>query len=159
MHGKKLLQLAKIVGLSQSAIARHLGIHRAQVQRWFHGTRPIPAKTIGPLIRIISEAVEQAMTAKGEESAWTGMAQALLNQCIIENLRGHGINQIPSLQEYADRIAYYGKMDQAILRKTDKAEELLRLGTNIKVYAELLLAVGPLLSLVAARSQHSEPTA
>lgn len=41
-YGKKLLDHAVTLGLTQSEIANYLEIHRIHVHRWKHGRRPVP---------------------------------------------------------------------------------------------------------------------
>ena len=47
MLGIKICRLADAVGLTQAAIAEHLGVDRAQVNRWAKGVRPVPEVAVG----------------------------------------------------------------------------------------------------------------
>ena len=66
MHGVKLLTLANVVGLSQSAIASHFGITRVQVHRWAHGQRPIPQHYLAPLMELVYQAYKRYDAALGQ---------------------------------------------------------------------------------------------
>jgi hypothetical protein len=57
----KLFELADLVGLSQTDIAEHLGLNRAQVNRWVHGVRPVPQSYVTKLIDFVIAAVERRL--------------------------------------------------------------------------------------------------
>jgi transcriptional regulator with XRE-family HTH domain len=61
MYGKKLVDYAVALGLSQSEIANHLGIHRAHVHRWLHGVRPVPDHYRSQLFGLIAKTFPRYM--------------------------------------------------------------------------------------------------
>lgn len=51
--GVLLLDIAHALGLSQAAVARHLGISKSQVGRWHIGSRPMPAKYLVSVCQLL----------------------------------------------------------------------------------------------------------
>lgn len=177
MYGKKLLQLAKLVGLNQSDIARHLGVNRVQVHHWASGTRPIPVKTREPLMKFLYEAVQRYLAEgwgdvpvykggvpgggliaprAGDASEWDPpprrLIEDLLFQCMIENLELRGMGPSATVPALALAMEKYQTMDPASLRKAENAEALRALSVELLTHADLLLSLGPLQDLVALRS-------
>lgn len=170
MHGKKLMELARMVGLSQSDIARFLGVDRVQPHSWASGKRPIPRATLGPLMRFIHGAVERYLAeGRGDVGVFAGMRpgerglaavlfdpplrpriEALLWECVIENMEIRGVGPSTWIQGAAVAMEKYQTMDPASVRKPENAEPLRQLGAEIQLYADMLLNLNPLFDLVAA---------
>lgn len=170
MHGKKLMELARMVGLSQSDIARFLGVDRVQPHAWARGKRPIPRATLGPLMRCIHGAVERYLAqGRGDVGVFSGMRQeerglaavlfdppprprieALLWECIIENMELRGVGPSTWIQGAAVALEKYQTMDSASVRKPENAEPLRQLGAEISTYADMLLTLSPLFDLATA---------
>lgn len=170
MHGKKLLELARMVGLSQSDIARFLGVDRVQPHAWASGKRQIPRATLGPLMRFIHGAVERYLAeGRGDMGVFAGLRpderglaavlfdppprpriEALLRECLVENMELRGVGPTATLPGLALAMEKYQTMDPASLYKPENAEALRKLGADIQVHGEMLLALGQLFALVAS---------
>ena len=153
MHGKKLFELAKLVGLTQSAVARHLSISRVQVHFWAQGHRPIPAHSLKPLMDLVFEAVKAFLKAGHADTetppstlaslvpdSWVSplrqQIQELLYECGVENMELRGVGPSASITELAAEIGTYASMPAETLRKPENA-------SHIRELSEKLLIVEP----------------
>lgn len=157
MHGVKLLKLASMVGLTQSAIARHLGVNRVKVHYWANGIRPIPQRYLAPLMDCVWYATGVYLAAHkevpGSIAEAAGVRQLikdLLGECYIENLELRREGPSAAIAPLVAALSPYTTMPDAALRKPAQAAELLRVATLLKDAAELLVKYGPLMDLVQA---------
>src|SRR6266566_7897585 len=83
MLGIKICGLANAVGLTQAAIAEHLGVDRAQVNRWAKGVRPVPEHMRTALIMYVLSAVRRCVDDIDTKLEKTGH----LGQVTLSDLR------------------------------------------------------------------------
>jgi hypothetical protein len=170
MHPGKLLDIARCVGLSQVAVARHLGITAIQVSRWTHGKRPLPQKHLEKFWRLIMDKLQdflesgqadlgengkprRGLTA-GEKTPFRRDLEALLLDLQIEylELRGTG----PSAWIESTFVALDAlPRDPKELRKPANAARMIKLGRDIVRYGELLEHIGPIQTLLE-ETQHAD---
>jgi hypothetical protein len=60
--GIKLCELAALVGLSQTDIAKQLDLHHAQINRWARGVRPVPQRYRKALTDFVFQAASRRIT-------------------------------------------------------------------------------------------------
>lgn len=78
MYGKKLLDYVIALGTSQSEIANHLGIHRTHVNRWIHGSRPVPEHYRYKLLGLIEKTFPRYCSRLETQSNLAGTSEERL---------------------------------------------------------------------------------
>jgi transcriptional regulator with XRE-family HTH domain len=170
----KLLEVAHLVGLSQSAIARHVGVPRQQVHLWAHGKRVVPKRYREALVTLISEASQQCLQ-RAEAMAPLSLADAvryaqgdpprqrlvhrvaaqidrLLAEWLAENLEAKGLGPTASVFGVLEALEGYKTMTPAEMRKPANAQRLQALGAYLQEYGTMLRRIGPIQDLVSEES-------
>jgi DNA-binding transcriptional regulator YiaG len=166
MLATKLLEAAHLVGLSQSDIARHFGISRAQVHLWASGKRAVPKKYCTALVTLVSEAKERCLALASKQPlglatvAKMGMGIPVerhpadkLRECInalfedwrAENLEAQGFGPTRSVREVLEALEHYKTMAPEEMRKPANAQQLQVLSAYLQEYATMLRRMSPLL--------------
>lgn len=57
-----LMDILRVLGLTQAAVARHCGLHRSQVHRWAHGARVIPERYRATIDRLIDAYLHRGLS-------------------------------------------------------------------------------------------------
>lgn len=148
MYHLKLLEIARLLGLSQGEIARHLGITPIQVSRWVKGKRPLPEKHLTPLWRFVMDAVQDFLDAgkadvgpdglplpislatAGTKTAFRRQVETLMRDLTLEYAEECGIG--PSAQLASTFVALDAfPRDPKAQRKRDNAMKLIELGRTL----------------------------
>jgi DNA-binding transcriptional ArsR family regulator len=174
MHGKKLFELAHIVGLTQSAVARHFRINRVQVHYWAQGQRSIPAHYLEPLMELVFQAVKAFLKAghadteapptllEASSGNWVSpfrrQIHDLLYECSLENIELRGVGPSASITELATEIGTYATMPTGALRKPENASHIRELSEKLLISSQMLVRLGPLMDLVADDGVPEEST-
>ncbi len=163
MHGVKLLALADIVGLSQSAIAAHFGINRSQVNRWARGQRQIPQRFLSSLMDLVFQAAKCSLaqlTPNGfitlaeirdlptRETLCTQITELLL-ECINENMELDRRGPTASVASTLVALEAFQGMSPADMRKPVNTQRLVELATYLLTYGKMVSQLGPILDLVS----------
>jgi hypothetical protein len=170
MLAGKLLELANLVGLSQSDIARHFGLTRSQVNLWAKNKRLVPKRYREALVTLVTEAasrcLHQANPKPGVlgEKYWNAMGvppgpQPLrerlrttidmrLDEWMAENLERHGLGPTASVSGVLEALEAYKTMSPEEMRKPANAQRLQALGAYLQEYATMLNRIGPVQELV-----------
>jgi transcriptional regulator with XRE-family HTH domain len=163
MLAQSLCELAAHVGLSQTAIARHLGVDRANVSYWARGHREVPEHHREALLALVfAKAKQQAALAK------TGLPQArrrffrklflLVLECRAENLQAHGLADTDSVATLVGQIEAFKTMPEAELYKPETAKNLLTLSQGLANLITINAQHGPLMAL-AEEFRHADTEA
>jgi transcriptional regulator with XRE-family HTH domain len=163
MLATKLLEVANIVGLSQSDVARHFGISRAQIHLWASGKRVVPKKYREALVKLVSEAIQRCLprvakqrpgplaeavrhtTGKTSVESLVETINILLEAWMAENLEAHGLGPSHSVQSVLEALEDYKTMSSEEMRKPANAQRLRRLSAYLQQYATMLGLIGPIL--------------
>ena len=163
MLTQSLCELADHVGLSQTAIARHLGVDRANVSYWARGHREVPEHHREALLALVfAKAKQQAALAK------TGLPQArrrffrkllpLVLECRAENLHARGLADTASVTTLVSQIEAFKTMSEAELSKPETAKRLLTLSQGLANLIVINTQHGPLMAL-AEEFRHADTDA
>jgi hypothetical protein len=151
MDGKLLLAIAQAVGLSQAAIAKHLGINRVQPHYWAHGMRPLPTRFLEPLMILIEKASERLIAKplvhgnSFEERRKAAKARIMTLERVQELLREFMVDGTAKDAHRALEVLHHLPHDW--LDKGENAKILVKLGTDLILYGEVLQALSPLLNI------------
>jgi transcriptional regulator with XRE-family HTH domain len=152
MDHLKLLAIARLVGLTQTDIARHLDITPIQISRWAKGTRPLPPKHEGALCNLVCLAGEKFIES-GKADIWPeGMPtlatlggptplrqllETLLDEIVQDYMERHG--QGPSAQMLSALVALDAlPRDEQELRKPANTAKLIELGRALMLAGQQL---------------------
>jgi len=147
MLAQSLCELAAHVGLSQTAIARHLGVDRANVNYWARGHRELPEHHREALLTLVFvKAKEQAARAK----TWPRPARRrffrkllpLVVECRAENLAARGLADTDSVASLVAHIDHFKTLSEAELARPEVTQQLLTLSQR-------------LVHLITVNSQHA----
>jgi transcriptional regulator with XRE-family HTH domain len=166
MLAGKLLELASLVGLSQSDIARHFGITRSQVHLWARNKRVVPKRYRDALVTLVLEetcgcidlAARQPMSLGEAAQISAGsplpkprlrerlvtQVRTLLDDWRAENLEAHGLGPTTSVFGVLEALESYKAMTPADMRKPANAQRLQALGAYLQEYATILNRIGPM---------------
>lgn len=159
MYSRKLLAIARLVGLSQADIARHLGISAIQVSRWGKGIRPLPPKHLQAFWHLVYTTLEDFVESGKADHVWPEgtptlaklapitpfrqQLETLLDELCIEYLEMH--NQGPSAWLASTFVALDAlPRDPKELRKPANIAKLVELGRDLAHYGTLLDQIGPI---------------
>lgn len=162
MYHLKLLEIARLVGLTQADIARHLGITPVQVTRWAKGTRPLPPKHLEDLWHLVYTAVE-TFIASGKADVWPEgfpilamltqptpfrrQLETLLDELSVSYLELHGEGPSAWIESTFVALDALPREPKA-LRKPGYADTLIKLGRDLTFYGTLLKQIGPIQDLL-----------
>lgn len=170
MLAGKLLEIANLVHLSQSDIARHFGITRSQVNLWAKNKRLVPKRYREALVALVREAASRCLhyanpspgplaeaywTAMGvppgpqplRERVWT-VIDRRLDEWMAENLERHGLGPTASVSGVLEALEAYKTMSPEEMRKPANAQRLQALSAYLQEYATMLNRIGPVQELV-----------
>jgi transcriptional regulator with XRE-family HTH domain len=161
MLAQALLELADHVGMSQSAIARHLGVERSNVSYWARGKREVPEHHRETLLKLVfTKAKEQAahVKAMGQAARAKGMLPhahrrffrklfLLVVECRAENLSAHGLADTASIESFLRQLDHFKGMPQEALCKPETAHKLFILSRGLASLAMINEQHGPLMEL------------
>src|SRR4029453_7730018 len=176
MLAGKLLELANLVSLSQSDIARHFGITRSQVNLWAKNKRLVPKRYREALVALVTEAMSRCLHQVNPnpgplaEAMWNAVGvppgpkplrepQPLrervrtaidmrLDEWMAENLERHGLGPTASVSSILEALEAYRAMTPEEMRKPANAQRLQALGAYLQEYATMLNRIGPVQELV-----------
>lgn len=152
MEHLDLLAMARLFGLSQADIARHLGITPVQVTRWAKGTRPLPLKHFDALCNLVCMAGEDLLES-GKADVWPdgtptlatlgGPApvrqalETLLDEITLKYMERH--DQGPSAQILSILVALDAfPREEQELRKPGNTARLIELGRDLMLAGQQL---------------------
>jgi hypothetical protein len=147
MLAQSLCELAAHVGLSQSAIGRHLGVDRANVNFWARGHREVPEHHRQALLDLVfAKARHQATLAKTwprqQRRRFFRKLLPLVVEARAENLAVRGVVDTDSVASLVTHIERFKTMSQEELDKPETTQRLLTLSQR-------------LVHLVTVHSQHA----
>jgi hypothetical protein len=170
MLAGKLLELANLVSLSQSDIARHFGITRSQVNLWAKNKRLVPKRYREALVALVTEAMSRCLHQVNPnpgplaEAMWNAVGvppgpQPLrervriaidmrLDEWMAENLERHGLGPTASVSGVLEALEVYKTMPPEEMRKPANAQRLQALSAYLQEYATMLNRIGPVQELV-----------
>ena len=145
MLAQSLCELAAHVGLSQTAIARHLGVERANISYWARGHREVPEHHRAALLKLVfTHAKAQAAHVKvqGQAARAKGMLShahrrffrklfLLVVECRAENLAAHGLADTASIAHVLRQLEHFKGMPQEELCKPETAQKLFALSRGL----------------------------
>jgi hypothetical protein len=152
MLAQSLCELAHHVGLSQTAIARHIGVERTSVNYWARGHREVPEHHRQALLDLVFvKAKEQAARAK----TWPPQARRrffrklfpLVLECRAENLYAHGLADTDSVADLVRQLDHFKTMPEDELAKPETATKLLTLSQGLANLITINQQHGPLMAL------------
>ena len=172
MYQQKLLDIARCVGLSQGAVARHLGITAIQVSRWTHGKRPLPQKHLEKFWRLIMDTLQDFLDAgqadrgedgqpirgftAGEKTPFRRDLETRLHDLQVEYLEIHGTG--PSAWIESTFVALDAlPRDPRELRKPANAARMIKLGNDLVRYGKLVALVGAMQDLLEETTDANDP--
>lgn len=161
MYHLKLLAIARLVGLTQADIARHLGITPIQVSRWSKGTRPLPSKHLQAfwnlVLTTLGDFVESGkadiwpegrpVLAMGLPSPFRQQLETLLDELCLEYVEMHGKGPSAWLESTFVALDALPR-DLKELRKPANTAKLIELGRDLTVYGTMLEQIGPIQDLL-----------
>jgi hypothetical protein len=153
MLAQSLCELAEHVGVSQTAIARHLGIDRVNINYWARGHREVPDHHLGALLAFIfARARQQAALAK----TWTPQARRrffrkllpLVVECRAENLAARGLADTDSVAGLVAHLDRFKTMSAEQLDRPETTQQLLTLSQRLVHLLTVHSQHAPLMELV-----------
>jgi transcriptional regulator with XRE-family HTH domain len=162
MYHLKLLAIARLVGLSQADIARHLGLTAVQVTRWAKGTRPLPPKHLDALWHLVYTAVEKfielgmadvwpegspILATLTQPTPFRRQLETLLDELCLEFLERRGEGPSASIESTLIALDALPR-DPQELQKPVNAAKLIELGRDLTFYGQLLSKITPLKTLL-----------
>jgi transcriptional regulator with XRE-family HTH domain len=160
MLGIKLCGLADEVGLTQAAIAEHLGVDRAQVNRWAKGVRPVPEYIRTALTAYVIRAVRRCVDELDASRAGLGLLGQvpivdrrrklvmLARECLLEDMEAAGEDATATIHGGLEALDPFKTMTPAELLKPANAEKLLQLAEALKAEAALLCRIAPMFDVL-----------
>jgi|RhiMetdeSRZDD1v2_1073273.scaffolds.fasta_scaffold914164_1 hypothetical protein len=132
MYVSKLFDIAKLAGLSQQDIIKHLGLNsHVPTVLWAGGKRPMPHKYLEPLRELLEcKCAEKAAALPAQEAqAFNAEIERLLNEWVLEVRESRDTGPSTALYgEIQHLIALYEGMDlrtfKAQLAKTVHRQQL-----------------------------------
>lgn len=175
MYGVSLLHLARLVGLSQTALADHLGISNVQIHYWAQGERPIPAGQIPTLVKRITEALARALVMENTAGLVVPLDELgrrnhrirsdrsalreLVEGVFAENLMRDGLPPSSSLANVVTVFEAYLALPRKEQWDMKQLWRLAEASTAMNVIAHLLLYLMPMVELLEMPLPHITPTA
>jgi hypothetical protein len=152
MLARSLCELAEFVGLSLTAIARHLGIDRANVSYWAHGHREVPEHHREALMQLVfAKAKHQAALAKtglpATRRRFFRKVLPLILECRAENMEACGLADTASVADLVNQIAVFKALPAAELDQPETARRILTLSQGLANLITIQAQHGPLLAL------------
>lgn len=161
MQGIKLCELAQLVGLTQSDIAKYLGITRVQVHRWAHGVRPLPERFRTELTAFVMRAVRcrveelihakrpalAALSSNPDSSPQAQLLEQLVllaGECLYADREAAGEGPTAVVPTLLNALDPFRTMSPEEMRKPANAEKLRQLTTSLGEYAALLCRISPM---------------
>ena len=169
MLAQSLCELAAHVGLSQTAIARHLGVERANISYWARGHREVPEHHRAAMLALIftkakevSKAKARAVRAKTltphQYSRFLRRLLLLVLACRAENMAAHELTDTASIENFLRQLEHFKGMPQEELCKPETAHKLSILSRALASLAMINEQHGPLLAL-AEELRHADTDA
>ena len=139
MLARSLCELAEHVGLSQTAIARHLGVDRTSVNYWARGHREVPERHRQALLDLVFEKTkkQEALAKKTwplgslRRRHFFRRLLPLILECRAENLAGHGLADTVSVASFVQQLDHFKGMPQEELYKPETAQKLFALSRGL----------------------------
>ena len=161
MLARSLCELAEFVGLSLTAIARHLGIDRANVSYWAHGHREVPEHHREALMQLVfAKAKHQAALAKtglpATRRRFFRKVLPLILECRAENMEACGLADTASVADLLTQIAFFKALPAAELDQPETAKKVLTLSQGLANLITINAQHGPLMAL-AEEFRHADP--
>jgi transcriptional regulator with XRE-family HTH domain len=160
MLGIKLLGLAEAVGLTQTAIAEHLGVAPPQVNRWAKGVRAVPEHIRTALTAYVLSAVRHRVDELDASLAGSGPLRQvvivdlrrrlmkLADECLVEDMEAAGEGPTAAIRGGLEVLAPFAKMSQKEMLKSANAARLLQLAEALRTQAALLCRIAPMFDVL-----------
>jgi transcriptional regulator with XRE-family HTH domain len=172
MLAGKLLELADLVGLSQSDIARHFGITRTQVNLWARNKRLVPKRYRAALVTLVTEEMQRCIDLAAHQPMALGalgkvarigagmpLQQPLLERLLAaihtlrddwlaENRERHGLGPTTSIGGVLEALDVYKTMSPEEMRKPASVQRLQVLSDFLQECATVLNRIGPMQDIV-----------
>ena len=170
MLGRKLCELAQLAGLTQSDMAKHLGVTRVQVHHWAHGVRPLPEHCRTKLTAFVMEAVRRrveelkppALAALAGPRRSLTPREKLKNQllllageCLIADMEAVGEGPTATVPDVLNALDHFKTLNPEELRQPANAEKLSQLATSLAEHADLIRRIGPLFDVLHKEERHA----
>jgi hypothetical protein len=171
MLESKLFELADLIGLSQTDIAAHLGLNRAQVNRWVRAVRPVPQHYRTQLTDFIMAAVERrleqlatlplglAEVAAPERSPREQLRRqilGLLRECHAAEAECAGEGPTTAIRGILEELERFKTLRPQELRKSANADALFRLAGALISSADLLRRISPVDELLRKEEESAD---
>lgn len=159
MYVSKLFAIAKLAGLSQQDILRHLGLNsHVPTTLWASGKRPMPDKHLQALRALLERACDEhaARLPAEQAQAFDTQVACLLKDWVVEVSERRGTGPSAALYEEMQRlIALYDGMDARTfttqLAKDSHRQRLYDMAIALKQQIETLDRVLPVETAEAER--------
>jgi transcriptional regulator with XRE-family HTH domain len=175
MLGIKLCELADLVGLSQTAIAKHFDINRAQVNRWARGVRAVPQRYLLRLIDFVMDAARHrlqeldtkpfglAEVAETADPTWSLQGSSrvqrrqqiltLIHECRAAEAELTNEGPTAVIPRVVEELDPWKTMPPEEIAKPVNAQNLFRLAGELLYYADLLRRISPIDDLLLTEKE------
>ena len=158
LYGVNLLKLARLVGIRQIDIARHLGVTKMQPTYWARGQRPIPRDTVAPLVAFIAKAVQKRLADAAPWDTIRADLTTALRACFVEHCQRHVHMPEPSLEAFMAEVEKYAALTQRQQQQGPRIEDMERLSAAMLSWFQVHAALLPLLRLLEGAEVAVEDT-
>jgi plasmid maintenance system antidote protein VapI len=153
LYEKKLLDYILALGLNQNEIANHLGIHRAHVHRWIHGSRPVPHHYRSQLLGLIEQTLScllARLEARLEGTREERLKASKEIMHLVDGLEGliDELHEEDALENAARALEAMQALPPGALRSQAYTRAIAECAMALLRYADIFAACGPLIDFM-----------